>query len=136
MNIVFICYGNCCRSQIAEGLCKRYYPEIKCYSAGLVPQGFISPQAKLVLTMNQLNPKDFYSKGLKDICWEHVNYAIDMSDSCGVLNKITQLGFRGKYTTWVIPDPYINHNINVYDVEVILLKLLEKFIKEITHEMQ
>lgn len=48
--IAFICIGNSCRSQMAEGLAKHYYGDIfDVYSAGTNPENKISENAVLVL---------------------------------------------------------------------------------------
>lgn len=42
--IYFLCTGNSCRSQIAEGFAKKYLPDWKVYSAGIETHG-VNPKA-------------------------------------------------------------------------------------------
>jgi arsenate reductase len=47
--VLFLCTGNSCRSQMAEGWCRFYYPgRIEAYSAGLRAQG-LNPLAAQVM---------------------------------------------------------------------------------------
>jgi arsenate reductase len=44
--VLFLCTGNSCRSQMAEGLVKHYLgKEWKAYSAGTDPSGYVHPMA-------------------------------------------------------------------------------------------
>ncbi|MGD2077781.1 MAG: arsenate reductase ArsC [Chloroflexota bacterium] len=44
--VLFLCTGNSCRSQMAEGLVKHYLSkEWKAYSAGTEPSGYVHPMA-------------------------------------------------------------------------------------------
>jgi arsenate reductase len=49
MNIAFICVGNSCRSQMAEGYAKHFLKDLKSkhniYSAGMNPKDQIHPLA-------------------------------------------------------------------------------------------
>ena len=48
MNILYLCTGNSCRSQMAEAWTRHLRPEIKAWSAGVVKHG-MNPNAKLVM---------------------------------------------------------------------------------------
>ncbi len=49
-NVMFLCTGNACRSQMAEGFAKALgRGTIKAYSAGLMPAGFVHPRAVVVM---------------------------------------------------------------------------------------
>jgi len=49
MNILYLCTGNSCRSQMAEGWTKALRPDIDCWSAGVVKHG-MNPNAVKVMT--------------------------------------------------------------------------------------
>ena len=52
--VLFLCTGNSCRSQMAEGLVNHYLgDEWKAYSAGTNPAGYVHPLA--VQAMSELN---------------------------------------------------------------------------------
>lgn len=44
LKVLFICTGNSCRSQLAEGWCRFFWADrMEAYSAGVSPLGFIDP---------------------------------------------------------------------------------------------
>src|SRR5215475_10090692 len=48
--ILFVCMGNCVRSQMAEALARHHFPDDICAeSAGIHPLGFIDPTARAVV---------------------------------------------------------------------------------------
>lgn len=50
-NVLFLCTGNSCRSQIAEALVNEHLgASWKAYSAGTMPAGYVHPKALQVLT--------------------------------------------------------------------------------------
>lgn len=48
MNILYLCTGNSCRSQMAEAWTRHLRPEINCWSAGVVKHG-MNPNAVQVM---------------------------------------------------------------------------------------
>ncbi len=74
MNILVLCTGNSCRSQMAEGFLKRELPDAEVYSAGVEVHG-LNPRAVKVMSEsgidisgNESNHVDEY----KDITFDHV----------------------------------------------------------------
>ncbi len=53
MNVLILCTGNSCRSQMAEGFIKSFYPDWEVYSAGTNPSGQVNPLA--VKAMAEVN---------------------------------------------------------------------------------
>jgi len=48
MKILYLCTGNSCRSQMAEGWTRHLHPDIECWSAGVVRHG-MNPDAVRVM---------------------------------------------------------------------------------------
>lgn len=48
-NILILCTGNSCRSQMAEGFLKSFDSELNVYSAGTSPSGEVHPKAIIVM---------------------------------------------------------------------------------------
>ncbi len=48
-DILILCTGNSCRSQMAEGLLKSFDPELRVFSAGTKPEKCVHPKAVTVL---------------------------------------------------------------------------------------
>ncbi len=66
--VAFICVGNSCRSQMAEGFAKHYGSDVlDAYSAGTEPAGAVNPDAVLVMKEAGIDISSQYPKLLKDI---------------------------------------------------------------------
>jgi arsenate reductase len=68
IKVGFICVGNSCRSQMAEGFAKHYGKDvIKAFSAGTHPAPEINPNAVAVMKEKGIDLSGQYPKLLKDI---------------------------------------------------------------------
>lgn len=126
----FICVGNSCRSQMAEGFARHYAQQmgldIEIHSAGTQPAGYVHADAIAVMREKGIDISKQYSKGfdLKEL--KNHDYIIAM----GCLNSdICPAGFRGVSENWGIPDP-IGRGLEFYRkvrdmIEEKVLKLLE-----------
>jgi len=104
LNILFVCIGNSCRSQMAEALAKQAGKgRIRAWSAGSSPLGEIIPQTHEVLREKGLTLKGHWSKGLKDVDVSKMDVVVGMG--CEVQCPVP-LGFKGHVIEWNIPDPY------------------------------
>lgn len=66
-NILFLCTGNACRSQMAEGFAKRYLAsQINAYSAGVDPHG-MNPNAMAVMAEAGVPIDKQHSKHINDL---------------------------------------------------------------------
>lgn len=67
MNVLFLCTGNSCRSQMTEGFAKFYYGDkINFYSAGTEKHGLNSRAVK-VMKESGVDISDHYSKTVDDL---------------------------------------------------------------------
>jgi arsenate reductase len=67
MRVLFLCTGNSCRSQMAEGLCRQLWPErIDCASAGIETHG-LNPDAVTVMAEIGIDISGHQSKTLDDL---------------------------------------------------------------------
>lgn len=66
-NILFLCTGNSCRSQMADGLCKKFKGDIfNCYSAGIKTHG-LNKNAVQVMKEIDIDISKHYSKTPSDL---------------------------------------------------------------------
>ncbi len=66
--VAFICVGNSCRSQMAEGFARHYASDlIDVYSAGTEPTDKVNPHAVLVMEEAGIDISSQYPKLMKDI---------------------------------------------------------------------
>jgi arsenate reductase (thioredoxin) len=104
LNVLFVCIGNSCRSQMAEALANQAGKgRIRAWSAGSFPLGEIIPQTHEVLREKGLTLRGHWSKGLKDVQVDKMDVVVGMG--CEVHCPVPA-GFTGRVIEWNIPDPY------------------------------
>jgi arsenate reductase len=100
VSIGFICVGNSCRSQIAEGFANYYGGEVfEVYSAGTHPAAMVSPDAVAVMKEKNIDIGKQYPKSLAEIPGE-LDVLITMG--CGVECPYLPADYR---EDWGIEDP-------------------------------
>jgi protein-tyrosine-phosphatase len=127
VKVLFVCMGNCVRSQIAEAVARHLFAgEIVPESAGLRPLGFIDPTARAVVEERGMNMDGQFSKGLRDLALAQPDLIVNMS---GVPGPHV---FRGhSCEDWPIADPFgedlETHRRICDDIEARIRKLVERF---------
>lgn len=80
-NVLFLCTGNSCRSQLGEALVNQYRgDEWRAYSAGTKPTGYVHPKAIEVLGELGISDTQLFSKNvdtLKEIKFDAVYTVCD-----------------------------------------------------------
>ena len=104
LQILFVCFGNACRSQIAEALARQLGGEkIQAYSAGSHPLGTILPETFEVMTEKGISLEGQRSKALSEVPVGDMDVVVGMG--CDVACPVPA-GFKGRLIEWNIPDPY------------------------------
>ena len=69
LRVLFVCVGNSCRSQMAEGFALRYGPDVmEVASAGLAPANIVAPlTAKAMLESKGIDLSAQWPKSLSDV---------------------------------------------------------------------
>ena len=68
ISVAFVCIGNSCRSQMAEGFAKHYGSDLlEIYSAGTHPASYISPDTIKVMAEKGINISSHFPKNIKEI---------------------------------------------------------------------
>jgi protein-tyrosine-phosphatase len=79
-SILFVCYGNACRSIMAEALAKHHWANtLKVASAGLTALGYIPKETLRVLQEIGISTDGLYSKGLDEVELERVHLVLDLA---------------------------------------------------------
>lgn len=79
--ILFLCTGNACRSQMAEGFAKKFAPDdVMVFSAGIAPAG-VSSRAARVMKEAGIDISNQYSKGIEDIPLNDIGTVITLCSS-------------------------------------------------------
>jgi arsenate reductase len=102
VKVLFVCVGNCVRSQMAEAVARHCASDIiVAESAGIRPLGFIDPTARSVLAERGVSMNGQYSKGLHSHKLGKPDLIINMSGMPGASL------FPGHvFEDWHIRDPF------------------------------
>lgn len=100
-SILFVCVGNACRSQMAEGFARAYGPEdLVVYSCGSNPAGFVAREAVEGMREKGIDISRHDSKGIWNIPLQEFDVVVTMG--CG--DACPAVGAK-KRVEWEIPDP-------------------------------
>lgn len=100
LKVLFLCTGNACRSQMAEGLCRHLKSDvIEAYSAGIEMHG-LNPVAVKAMADMGIDISQHYSKTLSDLEGVKFDYVITVcghaNESCPLFSgdcKVLHVGF-------------------------------------------
>ncbi len=103
MNILFMCVANSARSQLAEGLAKKLFPNADIRSAGSHP-GRLNPFAVIVMKEIGIDISKNYSKAIDDLSFGFIaglDYVITLcaEEVCPTMVS------RAKKLHWPVSDP-------------------------------
>jgi len=84
MNILILCTGNSCRSQMAEGFLKTFDDRITVVSAGTEPSSQVHPKAIAAMQLVNINISSNYPKSVSDFINQNFDYVITV---CGGANQ-------------------------------------------------
>lgn len=104
LKILFVCIGNSCRSQMAEGWANHLGKhQVQAHSAGLYPLGSITEDTYTVMSEKGISLDGQWSKGLRDVPVAQMDVVVDMGweIECPVPDD-----FQGRVVEWNTPDPY------------------------------
>jgi|SRR5690348_11219702 len=127
VKILFVCMGNCVRSQIAEALARHYFSDLfYVESAGLRPLGFIDPTARAAVEERGISMEGQFSKGLHSHSVQQPDLIVNMSGMPG--SHI----FHGRaFEDWPIADPFgediATHRRICDDIESRIKTLAERY---------
>jgi len=102
--VIFLCTGNCCRSQMAEGLMRSMGRDrFEIHSAGSRPAGYVHPLAIEAMAEIGIDISGQASKGLAEFSGRSFDYVITVCDHAAVSCP----NLRGTRATlhWPLPDP-------------------------------
>ncbi len=127
--VLFLCVGNSCRSQMAEGFAKRYGSDVLApASAGLAPAPIVQPLTKKVMEAKNINIDHQYPKKLDSIRMEEFDVIVNMS---GIKLPVS---LHSDIRDWRIKDP-IGQSEDVYvtvrdQIEHLVMRLILELRKQ------
>ena len=102
--ILFLCTGNSCRSQMAEGFARQYAPsEYTATSAGLNPKGYIHPRAIIVMQEVGIDIRSQTSKSFDTSQAKNYDLVITLCGDAEERCPVLPVGVSR--THWPLPDP-------------------------------
>lgn len=102
LTVLFVCVGNCVRSQMAEAIARHLVSDIiAAESAGLHPLGFIDPTARAAVEERGMSMEGQFSKGLHNHVLSTPHLTINMSGVPGH-SFLKERAFED----WAIADPF------------------------------
>lgn len=105
VSVVFVCYGNACRSQMAEAWARHYGAgRVVAQSAGVHPLGQVPPETRAVMAEKRVVLDGHYSKGLDAIDWGRVDVLVNMAP---YPTPAVLAGFSGRAVSWEVVDPFL-----------------------------
>lgn len=124
--MLFVCVGNCCRSQMAEGFAVHYGGDVLiAESAGLAPAGVVVDETVRSMAEKNIDISGQYSKPLRVEQTGEYDLIVNMS-GFGLPD-----GVRAPVAAWAVPDP-IGQSDQVYEevrdqIEELVLQLISEF---------
>ena len=104
LNVLFVCYGNACRSQMAEAFASHLGEgRVRAWSAGSRPFGSILAETYTVLAEKGISLDGHRSKGLEDVPVAQMDIVVTMG--CEVECPVPK-NFKGRVVEWEIDDPF------------------------------
>jgi arsenate reductase len=103
MHVLFVCFGNACRSPMAEAIARREAGDIiEPASAGLYPLGEIPLHTQEALRQNGYSVDGLASKRIVPDAWKRADLVINLS------GRMRELEFEEfeKVEDWDVEDPY------------------------------
>jgi len=127
--ILFVCIGNSCRSQIAEGwgifYNKQFFKNnFEIFSAGISPAMWIAENTKIVMKEKNIDISGQFSKGLDELKINSTDFLIALDP------RVKEKQFNNKnFICWHLEDP-IGKDLHVYrEIRDILGNKILNFMK-------
>ena len=105
MRLLFVCVGNSCRSQMAEGIARSLGHDAA--SAGTHPASSVSLNALKVLESKGISTQGLHPKLVDDIDWQSYDMVISMG--CGVSCPLIRIDLD-----WNLEDP-VGQSLEVFE---------------------
>jgi arsenate reductase (thioredoxin) len=100
--VLFVCIGNACRSQMAEGFARAYGSDvIIAASAGLAPAMGVARDTKIAMAEKNIDLRDHFPKSIRHLGRVQFELVVNMSGS----EIPTELAVRTTVIEWEVDDP-------------------------------
>ena len=130
--VLFVCIGNSCRSQMAEGFARHQHSDvIAALSAGVYPASIVQPETIATMAEKSVSLEGQTPKTIQSIAAEQVDLLVNMS-------RVTVLhlfpGFKSGILIWEVDDPIGQPMIVYQDVRDRIETLVAKLAAQLRPE--
>ncbi|MBI5587770.1 MAG: arsenate reductase ArsC [Deltaproteobacteria bacterium] len=102
--VLFVCVGNTCRSQMAEGFAKAYGKgKVEARSAGTSAAGYVNRSTIVAMKEAGIDISNQTSKQVTDEMLQWADVVVTMG--CCSADNLCPVTFKGKKYDWKIDDP-------------------------------
>ena len=121
--VLFVCIGNSCRSQMAEGFARAFGGDVIIpASAGLAPASMVAPATLRAMDERNIDLRDQFPKNLRQLGRAAFDLTVNMT------GFFLPREFKGRIVDWEVADPvfmeYAEH-CEVRDrIEELVMKLI------------
>jgi len=124
--VLFVCIGNSCRSQMAEGFARTYGADcLVAASAGVAPASIVAPDTMQAMAEKNIDLSDHFPKSLRYLERAEFDLVVNMS---GMFLR-PKFG-EAKLVEWVVADPveldYDEHCLVRDDIERRVMALVQE----------
>ncbi|HDD53134.1 MAG TPA: arsenate reductase ArsC, partial [Thermosulfidibacter takaii] len=133
--VLFLCWGNACRSIMAEALTKHYWGDrVEALSSGISPLGYIPQETLMVLEEVGVSTQGLRSKRMKGLDLESVDLVVNLSGTSLEGRLPPELAGK-RVIDWYIRDPY-GENLDSFRrtrdaIEWLITEKLPKWLEEV-----
>jgi arsenate reductase len=100
--VLFVCIGNACRSQMAEGFARAYGDDVLiAASAGVAPSYRVEPDTIRAMEEKNIDIRDHFPKGLKHLGRADFDIVVNMSGS------FLPPSVGSRVIDWEVADPVV-----------------------------
>ncbi len=101
--VLFVCVGNSCRSQMAEGFARARHDDLmEAESAGVQPAAIVQPETIDSMARAGISLGGQFPKKLSELDCSSIDLVVNMS-SLSILEAMP--GFKGLNLMWAVEDP-------------------------------
>ena len=121
--VLFVCIGNACRSQMAEGFARTYGSDVMIpASVGLAPATAVAPDTIRAMDEKNIDLRDHFPKSLRHLGRPDFDLLINMT------GFFLPREFKGRTVDWEVADPvfmdYAEHCEVRDTIEQLVMKLI------------
>ena len=121
--VLFVCIGNSCRSQMAEGFARAFGGDVMLpASAGLAPATMVAPATIRAMDARNIDLRDQFPKSLRQLGRAEFDLTVNMT------GFFLPREFQGRIVDWEVADPvfmdYAEHCAIRDTIEELVMKLI------------